>query len=402
LYIYFYLGGPTVRKKISIDPAKRVRDLPPYLFATIDRMKEKALGKGVDLIDLSIGDPDTPTPGHIIESMRKAVKNPAHHQYPSYVGMLSFRQAVADWYKKRFKVKLDPKMEVLSLIGSKEGIGHMPLAFINPGDYVLVPSPGYPVYPVATLFAGGLVHEMPLLEKNNFLPDLKRIPKTVLKKAKLMFVNYPNNPTAACADRAFFRELINFASQHNILICHDAAYTEMYYGNEKPLSFLQIPGAKNVGIEFHSLSKTYNMTGWRIGFAVGNRDAIAGLGKIKTNIDSGIFQAIQEAGIEALKTKDSELKKIRTMYRERRDALYNGLKKLGLEVNKPTATFYLWVKCPKRVSSMDFTAQLLNKAGILTTPGNGFGAPGEGYVRFALTVPVKRIKEAVQRIENIL
>jgi LL-diaminopimelate aminotransferase len=391
-----------VRKKISIDPAKRVRDLPPYLFATIDRMKEKALGKGVDLIDLSIGDPDTPTPGHIIESMRKAVKNPAHHQYPSYVGMLSFRQAVADWYKKRFKVKLDPKMEVLSLIGSKEGIGHMPLAFINPGDYVLVPSPGYPVYPVATLFAGGLVHEMPLLEKNNFLPDLKRIPKTVLKKAKLMFVNYPNNPTAACADRAFFRELINFASQHNILICHDAAYTEMYYGNEKPLSFLQIPGAKNVGIEFHSLSKTYNMTGWRIGFAVGNRDAIAGLGKIKTNIDSGIFQAIQEAGIEALKTKDSELKKIRTMYRERRDALYNGLKKLGLEVNKPTATFYLWVKCPKRVSSMDFTAQLLNKAGILTTPGNGFGAPGEGYVRFALTVPVKRIKEAVQRIENIL
>jgi LL-diaminopimelate aminotransferase len=217
-----------------------------------------------------------------------------------------------------------------------------------------------------------------------------------------MFVNYPNNPTAACADRAFFRELINFASQHNILICHDAAYTEMYYGNEKPLSFLQIPGAKNVGIEFHSLSKTYNMTGWRIGFAVGNRDAIAGLGKIKTNIDSGIFQAIQEAGIEALKTKDSELKKIRTMYRERRDALYNGLKKLGLEVNKPTATFYLWVKCPKRVSSMDFTAQLLNKAGILTTPGNGFGAPGEGYVRFALTVPVKRIKEAVQRIENIL
>jgi LL-diaminopimelate aminotransferase len=391
-----------VRKKISIDPAKRVRDLPPYLFATIDRMKEKALGKGVDLIDLSIGDPDTPTPGHIIESMRKAVKNPAHHQYPSYVGMLSFRQAVADWYKKRFKVKLDPKMEVLSLIGSKEGIGHMPLAFINPGDYVLVPSPGYPVYPVATLFAGGLVHEMPLLEKNNFLPDLKRIPKTVLKKAKLMFVNYPNNPTAACADRAFFRELINFASQHNILICHDAAYTEMYYGNEKPLSFLQIPGAKNVGIEFHSLSKTYNMTGWRIGFAVGNRDAIAGLGKIKTNIDSGIFQAIQEAGIEALKTKDSELKKIRTMYRERRDALYNGLKKLGLEVNKPTATFYLWVKCPKRVSSMDFTAQLLNKAGILTTPGNGFGAPGEGYVRFALTVPVKRIKEAVQRIEIIL
>ncbi len=365
-------------------------------------MKAKAVAKGVDLIDLSIGDPDIPTPKHIVERMRKAVTNPAHHQYPSYVGMLSFRQAVADWYKKRFNVKLDAKTEVLSLIGSKEGIGHMPLAFVNPGDYVLVPSPGYPVYPVATLFAGGEVHEMPLLEKNGYLPDLKKIPKKVLNKAKLMFVNYPNNPTAACADKAFYKELINFAVTNNILICHDAAYTEMYYGKEKPLSFLQIPGAKKVGIEFHSLSKTYNMTGWRIGFAAGNREAIAGLGKIKTNIDSGIFQAIQEAGIEALKTKDSDLKKIRTIYRKRRDALYRGLKKLGLEVNNPKATFYLWVKCPKGINSMDFTTLLLNRAGILTTPGNGFGAPGEGYVRFALTVPVKRIEEAIERMSKII
>ena len=389
-------------RKISIEPAKRVKDLPPYLFATIDKMKEKALSKGVDLIDLSIGDPDTPTPKHIVEAMRKAVKNPEHHQYPSYVGMLSFRQAVADWYKKRFNVSLDPGTEVLSLIGSKEGIGHMPLAFINPGDYVLVPSPGYPVYPVATLFAGGKCHEMPLLEKNHYLPDLKAVPKGILKKAKLMFVNYPNNPTAACADRAFYKGLIDFAAKNNIIICHDAAYSEMYYDNERPLSFLQMPGAKNVGIEFHSLSKTYNMTGWRIGFAVGNRDAIAGLGKIKTNIDSGIFQAIQEAGIEALRTDEKALASIRHMSRGRRDALYNGLKKLGLEVNKPKATFYLWVKCPKGVSSMDFTTLLLNKAGILTTPGNGFGAPGEGYVRFALTVPVKRLKEAVKRMGEIL
>lgn len=391
-----------MRKNISIEPANRVKDLPPYLFATIDRMKEKAIGKGIDLIDLSIGDPDIPTPEHIVERMRKAVNNPAHHQYPSYVGMLSFRQAVADWYKRRFNVKLDPKTEVLSLIGSKEGIGHMPLAFVNPGDYVLVSSPGYPVYPVATLFAGGQTHEMPLLEKNHYLPDLKKIPKRVLKKAKLMFVNYPNNPTAACADKAFFKELVSFAAKHNILVCHDAAYTEMYYGNDRPLSFLQIPGAKNAGIEFHSLSKTYNMTGWRIGFAVGNRDAIAGLGKIKTNIDSGIFQAIQEAGIEALETKDSELKKIRKIYRERRDALYSGLTKLGLQLNNPKATFYLWVKCPVGVSSMDFTTLLLNRAGILTTPGNGFGRPGEGYVRFALTVPVTRIKEAVERIGKVL
>jgi LL-diaminopimelate aminotransferase len=263
-------------------------------------------------------------------------------------------------------------------------------------------SPGYPVYPVATLFAGGKCHEMPLLEKNNYLPDLRAIPRNIIKKAKLMFINYPNNPTAACADRAFYKGVINFAADNNILICHDAAYSEIYYDNEKPLSFLQVPGAKNVGIEFHSLSKTYNMTGWRIGFAAGSKDAIAGLGKIKTNIDSGIFQAIQEAGIEALKTDDKVLKKIRGMYRGRRDALYNGLNKLGLELEKPRAAFYLWVKCPKGFTSMDFTAHLLNKAGILTTPGNGFGAPGEGYVRFALTVPVKRIKEAVERIGKIL
>jgi LL-diaminopimelate aminotransferase len=389
-------------RKIALEPAKRVKDLPPYLFATIDRMKEKAVAKGIDLIDLSIGDPDTPTPRHIVEAMRTAVKNPEHHQYPSYAGMLSFRQAVADWYKKRFRVTLDPKTEVVSLIGSKEGIGHMPLAFVNPGDYVLVPSPGYPVYPVATLFAGGIGYEMPLLEKNGYLPDLQKIPKYVLRKAKLIFINYPNNPTAACADRAFYKKLIRFAAENNILICHDAAYSEMYYSKERPVSFLEIPGAKRVGIEFHSLSKTYNMTGWRIGFAVGNREAVAGLGKIKTNIDSGIFQAVQEAGIAALKTKDTELKKIRRMYQERRDVLYSGLKNLGFELQKPKATFYLWVKCPKGITSMDFTAHLLNKAGVLTTPGIGFGAPGEGYIRFALTAPVKRMKEAVERIGKVL
>ncbi len=390
------------RKKITIEPADRVKDLPPYLFATIDRMKEKAVGKGVDLIDLSIGDPDRPTPPHIVERMRKAVKNPQHHQYPSYAGMLSFRQAAADWFKKRFNVSLNPKTEVLSLIGSKEGIGHMPLAFINPGDVVLVPSPGYPVYPVAALFAGGKSHAMPLLEKNGYLPDLKSIPKNVLKKAKLMFINYPNNPTAAVAGRAFYKELVEFAARNNILICHDAAYSEIYYDGKKPLSFLQVPGARDVGIEFHSLSKTYNMAGWRTGFAVGNRDAIAGLGRIKTNLDSGIFQAIQEAGIEAMKTGDEITGKIRDMYQERRDVLYEGLIALGLEVEKPGATFYLWAKVPAGFNSTEFTARLLNKAGVLTTPGNGFGEPGEGYVRFALTVPVKRMKEAVDRIQEAL
>jgi LL-diaminopimelate aminotransferase len=391
-----------LRKRVKCEPADRVKNLPPYLFETIDRMKAETLRKGVDLIDMSIGDPDIPTPGHIIKRMREAVMNPENHRYPSYMGMLSFRQAVADWYKKRFCVSLNPKTEVLSLIGSKEGIGHMPLSFINPGDVVLASSPGYPVYPVAALFAGGVSYEMPLLQKNGYLPDLKKIPKSILKKSKLMFINYPNNPTSACADRAFYKDLIDFAARHNILICHDAAYSEIYFDNKKPLSFLQIQGAKDVGIEFHSLSKTYNMTGWRIGFAVGNRSAIEGLGKIKTNLDSGIFQAIQEAGIEALKTKESELRKIRVLYQERRDVLYRGLRKLGIEVSRPEATFYLWAKCPKGFSSIAFVSLLLKKAGILTTPGSGFGAPGEGYVRFALTVSAGRTYEAVERMENIL
>ncbi len=389
-------------KKNSIELAKRLRDLPPYLFAAIDKMKQGAIKKGVDLIDLSIGDPDIPTPKHIVERMKKAVGNPAYHRYPSYEGMLFFRQAVADWYKKRFNVSLNPQTEVLSLIGSKEGIGHIPLAFINPGDVVLVPSPGYPVYPVATIFAGGKAHIMPLVKKNDFFPDLKIIPASILKKAKLMFINYPNNPTSAIAGKDFYKAVINFAVKNNIIVCHDAAYSEIYYDNHKPLSFLQIPGAKEVGIEFHSLSKTYNMTGWRIGFAVGNEKVLAGLGKIKTNLDSGIFQAIQEAGIEALRTGDSILRKIRNTYQERRDILYRGLKDIGLEVEKPMATFYLWVQAPKGFDSSGFIALLLEKAGVLATPGHGFGAPGEGYVRFALTVSAKRIKEAVERIRKIL
>ncbi len=258
-----------MRKKLSIEFAKRLKELPPYLFVTIDKMKKMAIKKGVDLIDLSIGDPDIPTPKHIVWKMKKAVEKVENHRYPSYEGMFSFRQAVADWYKKRFKVSLNPETEVLSLIGSKEGIGHMPFAFINPGDVALVSSPGYPVYSIATLFAGGTSYEMPLLKNNKFLPDLKAVPKGVLRKAKLMFINYPNNPTAAVADRGFYRDVVQFARENNIIVCHDAAYSEIYYDSRKPLSFLQVPGARDVGIEFHSLSKTYNMTGWRIGFAVG-------------------------------------------------------------------------------------------------------------------------------------
>ncbi len=387
---------------ISVQLSERVKNLPPYLFAAIDKMKQEAIKKGVDLIDLSIGDPDIPTLKHIVAAMKKAVENPAHHRYPSYEGMLSYREAVARWYKKRFNVKLNPETEVLSLIGSKEGIGHIPLAFVNPGDIVLVPSPGYPVYPVGTLFAGGKSYIMPLTEENDFLPDLDEIPKSILRKAKLMFINYPNNPTSATAPAEFYKEVIRLAQKYNIIVCHDAAYSEIYYDDEKPISFLELKGAKDVGIEMHSLSKTYNMTGWRIGFAVGNKDILAGLGKIKTNLDSGVFQAVQEASIVALNTDDSILSDIRSTYQKRRDALYNGLRKLGLHLIKPKATFYLWAKVPSGFDSSSFVAHLLDKTGILITPGNGFGAIGEGYVRFALTVPVKRIKEAVERIKNSL
>ncbi|MDH5201879.1 MAG: LL-diaminopimelate aminotransferase [Nitrospirota bacterium] len=387
---------------ISVELASRLKYFPPYLFASIDKMKQKAIESGIDVIDLSIGDPDIPTPHHIVNAMKKAVENPAHHRYPSYEGMRSYREAVARWYKKRFHVKLDPDTEVLSLIGSKEGIGHIPLAFVNPGDTVLVPSPGYPVYSAGTLFAGGKSYLMPLKEENNFLPDFTIIPHRVLANAKMIFINYPNNPTSVVASQKFYEELITIALRNNIIVCHDASYSEIFYDNKRPVSFMQIPGAKNVGIEFHSLSKTYNMTGWRIGFAVGNREVIAGLGKIKTNLDSGIFQAIQEASIVALDTGDDILSKIRKTYQMRRDALYNGLKKLGMHLIKPKATFYLWVKVPSNFDSMSFVKYILDRAGVLATPGNGFGEAGEGYVRFALTASVGRIKEAVERIQGIL
>lgn len=386
---------------MKIEMAKRVKNLPPYLFARIDELKAKAIKDGVDLINLSIGDPDMPTPEHIVEAMKRAVEKPEHHQYPSYEGMLSFRQAVAEWYRRRFGVELDPETEVLTLIGSKEGIGHISLAFVDPGDVVLCSSPGYPVYSIGTLFAGGEPYSLSLLEQNDYFPDYSSVPGEVLKRAKMMFLNYPNNPTTKLATEDFFRQTIEFARKHNIIVCHDAAYSEIFF-EERPLSFMQVEGAKEVGVEFHSLSKTYNMTGWRIGFVVGNREVIAGLGKIKTNLDSGVFQAIQEAGIVALKTEDSVLQKIRDTYRERRDILYNGLKEAGIEVMKPLATFYLWAKVPKGWNSEDFTIHLLQKAGVLGTPGVGFGPEGEGYIRFALTASAERTREAVERIKKAL
>ncbi|MBI4620168.1 MAG: LL-diaminopimelate aminotransferase [Desulfobacterales bacterium] len=385
----------------KVEKADRIKELPPYLFATIDKMKAEQIAKGVDVIDLSIGDPDIPTPPNIIAKMKKTVEDKKNHRYPSYEGMLEFRRAVSNWYKRRFNVDLDPVTEVLSLIGSKEGIAHIPLAFVNPGDIVLVPSPGYPVYSIGTKFAGGTPYFMPLFKENKFLPDLGRVPEDVAKKVKLIFANYPNNPTAAVADTDFFRDLVEFAKRHNIIICHDAPYTEVYYNGDKPISFLEVEGAKDVGIEFHSLSKTYNMTGWRIGFAVGNANVLEGLGQIKTNIDSGLFQAIQEAGIEALEGDQSPVEEMRRTYLERRDALVNGLMEIGLRPEVPKASFYLWVPVPDGYTSTTFCAHLLNKAGIVTTPGSGFGEAGEGYIRMALTVSKDRIIEGVERLKDV-
>jgi LL-diaminopimelate aminotransferase len=384
-----------------IQYANRIRTLPPYLFAAIDDMKRKAIERGMDIINLGVGDPDLPTPEPIIESLRRAAGDPKHHQYPSYDGMLSFRTAVAQWYKRRFSVTADPKTEVLTLIGSKEGIGHVPLAFIDTGDVVLVPSPGYPVYPVGVSFAGGTSHFMPLTKDNGFLPDLDAIPKDVAKKAKLMFLNSPNNPTSVVASKEFFKKVIDFAKEHHIIVCHDAAYSEIYYDSKRPCSFLEVEGAKDVGVEFHSLSKTFNMTGWRIGFAVGRKEVIAGLGKVKTNIDSGVFQAIQEAGITALELDDSVTNDLRGIYQERRDVLVAGLKKLGLSLETPEAAFYVWIEVPKGFTSASFTAHLIEKAGIVTTPGNGFGDPGEGYIRMTVTTSKERLAEAVDRMQKI-
>lgn len=386
---------------MRIEKAKRIEQIPPYLFAEIDKKRQEMRQKGVDLIDLGIGDPDLPTPKPIIERLKRAAENPKNHRYPSYEGMPEFRTAVAQWYERRFGVRLDPKTEVLSLIGSKEGIAHIPLAFVNPGDYVLVPTPGYPVYPVSTLFAGGIPYFLPLQKKNGFLPNLSEIPREVAEKARLLFINYPNNPTSAIAERSFFEEVVAFARRYQTVVCHDAAYSEVAFDGYQPPSFLEAEGAKEVGIEFHSLSKTFNMTGWRIGFAVGHSDIVSTLGRLKTNIDSGVFQAIQEAGIEALNHFDTPLPEIIKIYERRRDVFVKGLREIGLDVDLPKATFYLWFQVPRGYTSAQFTTLLIEQAGIVATPGNGFGEAGEGYIRMAMTVDEKRLQEAIERLKRI-
>ena len=378
--------------------SERLKKLPPYLFVELDRLKAEAKARGVDVIDLGVGDPDLPTPAHIVKAAEEAVRKPENHHYPSSVGMLAFREAAAHWFEKRFGVRLNPETEVVTLIGSKEGIAHFPLAFVNPGDVVLVPTPAYPVYHIGTLFAGGETFYLPLRPENNFLPDLESIPKDVLSRAKIIWLNYPNNPTAAVATKDFFARVVSFARENKLIVAHDAAYTELYFDDYRPPSILEVEGAREVAIEFHSLSKTYCMTGWRIGFAVGNETLIAGLAKVKNNVDSGAFQAVQEAGIAALSGDQSCVEEFRKIFRERRDVVVEGLKSLGFELDPPRATFYVWARVPEGYSSAAFAAKLLQEAGIVVTPGHGFGEPGEGFFRVALTVDKNRLKEALARI----
>lgn len=375
-----------------------MQSLPPYLFARIEQKVAEAKAQGIDIISLGIGDPDLPTPKHIIDRMAQSIYDAANHQYPSSVGLLEYRQAVAEWYMHRFGVELDPKTEVVSLLGSKEGIAHISFAYLDPGDINLVPDPGYPVYSIGTLLAGGKSHIMPLKAENRYLPVLEDIPAAIARQAKIMFINYPNNPIGSVADLDFYSRVVEFARNYDILVCHDAAYSEMSYDGIKPPSFLQVPGAKDVGIEFHSLSKTYNMTGWRIGWACGKQEAIEVLGRIKSNIDSGVFQAIQYAAIEALRGPQECVAEANAIYSERRAVAVAGLERMGWKVIPPQASFYFWAPVPKGYTSASFAELVLEKTGVIITPGSGYGEYGEGFFRIALTVSKERLEEAFDRM----
>jgi len=385
---------------MSVEYANRIKQLPPYLFEEIDKEKNKAIKEGRPVIDLGVGDPDIPTPDFIVKKLNEASKDPSTHQYALNRGLSELRREMAAWYKRRFNVDLDPETEVLPLLGSKEGIAHVPLAFINPGDIVLVPSPGYPPYNSGSIFAEAEVHFMPLLKENDFLPDLDAIEEDVARRCKLMHINYPNNPTGAVCDKAFYKKVIFFAKKYDIIVCSDAAYTEMSFDGFNPPSFLEVAGSREVGMEFHSLSKTFNMTGWRVGMAVGNPEMLNGLAKVKANIDSGIFTAVQVASIEALKHAERVRSEMNSIYSKRRDLLVDGLNEIGWTIKKPKATFYVWASVFGKYDSFSLAKAILEKTDIIVTPGNGFGSSGEGYVRMALTVDKEKLSEAVERIKK--
>lgn len=381
--------------------AKRLEKIPPYFFAEIGRQREELVAQGVDIINMGVGDPDSPTPAHIVRAMHEAIDDPSNHNYPPYQGTKEYRQAAAAWMARRFGVtNLNPQTEVISSIGSKEAIHNTFLAFVEPGDHTLIPDPGYPVYRTSTIFAGGEPYVMPLKAENKFLPNLSAIPEEVACKAKLLWINYPNNPTGALATLEFFQELVNYCRQYDILLCHDHAYSEMAYDGYQPPSVLQVEGAKDIAIEFHSLSKSYNMTGWRVGFVVGNATGIKGLTQVKSNVDSGIFKAIQCAAITGFQTTEAELQAVTSIYQHRRNIIVEGLRSLGWQIEAPKATLYVWVPVPKGYSSAEFVTLLLDKCGIVVPPGNGYGAAGEGFFRIALTVPEERMQAGIQRMRD--
>ncbi|MCK4361884.1 MAG: LL-diaminopimelate aminotransferase [Dehalococcoidia bacterium] len=378
--------------------ARRIENLPPYLFVEISRKIAERRAQGEDVISLAVGDPDIPTPRHVIARLCQAAQDPQNHRYPESEGLPEFRHAISQWYERRFSVTLDPDREVLPLIGAKEGIGHIALCFIDPGDIALVPNPAYPVYSIGTMFAGGSSHYMPLTEDNDFLPDLDRIPGDIARKAKIMWINYPNNPTAAVAEPDFFERVVAFAKKYDIAVCHDGPYTEVAFDGYRPVSFLEATGAMEAGVEFHSLSKSYNMTGWRVGMMVGNAGIIDALRRVKSNLDSGIPQAIQHAAIEALTGPQDCVSEHNAIYQRRRDRLLQTLSQIGLNAKPPRASLYIWARVPDGYTSLEFATSLLEEAGVVVTPGTSYGKHGEGYIRLSLTIPDERLEEALTRL----
>lgn len=380
--------------------ANRLDKLPPYLFLEISRKIAEKRAQGADVVSFGIGDPDIPTPQHILDELTKTAQDAPNHRYPESDGLPEMRKSIGDWYKRRFDVDLDDK-EIVPLIGAKEGIAHMALCLIDPGDIALLPDPAYPVYSVGTMFAGGESFLMPLSEERGWLPDLSAIPTDVADKAKVMWINYPNNPTGGLATLAFFEEVVAFAKKHDIAVCHDAAYSEVTFDGYIAPSFLQVDGAKDVGIEFHSLSKTYNMTGWRVGSAVGNKQLIDGLVRVKSNIDSGISNAVQYMGIEALENTPQEwVDANNDIYRRRRDRVVEVLNAIGLDAPTPKSGLYVWARCPEGWTSAAVATELLDKHAVVVTPGRGYGEAGEGYIRLSLTTPDDRVEEGLRRLEG--
>lgn len=383
-----------------IAPAERIQKLPPYVFARLDELKAKAREQGLDLIDLGMGNPDGATPQPVVEAAIEALQNQSNHGYPPFEGTANFRRAITNWYYRRYDVKLDPDSEALPLLGSKEGLAHLAIAYINPGDFVLVPTPAYPAHFRGPVIAGGQVHNLVLKPDNGWLIDLASIPDEVAEKAKILYFNYPSNPTAATAPREFFEEIVAFARKYEILLVHDLCYAELAFDGYQPTSLLEIPGAKDISVEFHTMSKTYNMAGWRVGFVVGNRHIIQGLRTLKTNLDYGIFAALQTAAETALQLPDSYLQQVQQRYRTRRDFLIKGLADLGWQIPKTKATMYIWVPCPAKIGSTDFALDVLQQTGVVVTPGNAFGVGGEGYVRISLIAECERLGEALHRFKQ--